>query len=99
MNCTIYRCSKKNELYLYLAEKDAFSDLPDGLMAHLGEVEFVMDLVLSPERKLAQENVTTVISNLKERGFHLQMPAGETEKLAWWDNEKLKQPSSSSPMH
>ncbi len=99
MNCTIYRCSKKQELYLYLAEKDAFSDLPDGLMAHLGEVEFVMDLTLTPERTLARENVTTVMSNLKEQGFHLQMSPGDTEKLAWWDNEKLKQPSSSSQLH
>jgi uncharacterized protein YcgL (UPF0745 family) len=86
-------------MYLYLAEKDAFSELPDGLMEHLGEVEFVMDLTLTPERKLARENVTTVMSSLEERGFHLQMPAGATEKLAWWDNEKLKQPSSSSHLH
>lgn len=99
MKCSIYRSNKKSEMYLYLAEKDAFSDLPDGLMKHLGEVEFVMDLTLTPDRVLAREDVKVVMENLKTRGFHLQMSAGDTSKLAWWDNEKLSQPSSRSKFH
>ena len=35
---------------------------------------FVMKLDLSPAKKLARENVLTVIDNLNDQGFHLQMP-------------------------
>ena len=35
---------------------------------------FVMEVELSPERKLAREDVNTVIKNLDSQGFHVQIP-------------------------
>jgi uncharacterized protein YcgL (UPF0745 family) len=35
---------------------------------------FVMELELSPDRKLAREDVNKVIHNLETQGFHVQMP-------------------------
>lgn len=74
MLCFIYKSLKKNELYLYVNKKDDFSALPDDLCQSLGRLQFVMELQLSPERKLAREDAKEVIASLESRGFHIQMP-------------------------
>ena len=78
MNCYIYRCSRKEDMYLYLAEKDDFSCVPDEIMRALGITEFSMELELTPERKLAREDTSTVLKNLEDKGFHLQLPRDTT---------------------
>jgi uncharacterized protein YcgL (UPF0745 family) len=74
MNCYIYRCSRKEDLYIYLAEKDDFSAVPAEIMRSLGYTTFVMELELTADIKLARENAAAVIKNLQEKGFHLQLP-------------------------
>ena len=74
MQCAIYKSLKKQDTYLYLAAKDDFSNVPEPLLKLIGEPIHVMDLDLSPERKLAQEDTAEVLRNLHERGWHLQMP-------------------------
>ena len=72
--CWVYRSPRKQEMYLYLAAEDAFECVPDALLSQFGEPVLVIELELSIERKLARENVETVMRDLRERGFHLQMP-------------------------
>lgn len=75
MNCYIYRCSRKQDLYIYLAEEDDFSNVPAEIMRALGITEFSMKLELTADKKLARENVVTVMNNLEQKGFHLQLPS------------------------
>lgn len=71
----IYKSRLKDEIYLYIAKKDDFSTVPQALYDSMGkEPVFVMQVDLGAERKLARENVETVMKNLKQQGFHLQMP-------------------------
>lgn len=77
MQCAIYKSLNKQDTYLYLAAKDDFSSVPEPLRQLLGEPIHVMDLELSLERKLAQEDTAEVLRNLHERGWHLQMPRQE----------------------
>ena len=71
----IYKSRRKDELYLYIAKKDDFSSVPQKLYDSMGkEPVFVMEVELSLERKLARENVETVMRNLEEQGFHVQIP-------------------------
>lgn len=77
MQCAIYKSLKKQDTYLYLATKDDFTCVPESLQKLIGEAAHVMDLELSPERKLAQEDTAEVLKNLQERGWHLQMPRQE----------------------
>lgn len=77
MFCAIYKSLKKYDTYLYVATKDDFSRVPESLLRLLGQPVHVMDLELSPERKLAQEDVVEVMKNLQERGWYLQMPKKE----------------------
>ncbi len=61
-------------MYLYLAKADNFEEIPQALLSLFGEPFLVMQLELSLDRPLAREDVSKVIGNLKEQGFHLQMP-------------------------
>ncbi|MDD2758782.1 MAG: YcgL domain-containing protein [Methylomonas sp.] len=74
MLCFIYKSLKKDELYLYLDKRDDFSSVPEALYNSLGRLEFVMELQLSADRKLAREDVTRVMTSLETRGFFVQMP-------------------------
>lgn len=75
MNAYIYKSSRKSELYLYITQKDDFSKVPQALYDSMGkEPIFVMEIELTPERKLAREDVNTVIKNLETKGFHVQIP-------------------------
>jgi uncharacterized protein YcgL (UPF0745 family) len=74
MQCFIYKSSRKEELYVYLDKRDDFSSLPDALKQNLGQLIFVMELQLSPERKLAREDVAKVMDNIRNKGFFVQMP-------------------------
>ena len=74
MQCFIYKSLKKEELYLYVDKRDDFSAVPEVLLQNFGQLVFVMELRLSPERKLAREDVCKVISSIQAKGFFVQMP-------------------------
>ena len=74
MQVFIYRSKRKDGAYVYLPQRDDFGQIPAPILQTLGRLEFAMDLELTPERKLATEDAPTVLKNIAERGFHLQMP-------------------------
>jgi len=74
MKCTVFRSSLKAFTYIYLAEDSKIDDLPPSLTEIFGEPDFVMDLDLTPERKLAYADIDLVMKNLADEGYHLQMP-------------------------
>ena len=72
--CWIYRSSNKDQMYLYLAAEDAFDSAPVELMQTFGTPVLVMQLLLDSDKALAREDIQTVMQNLAENGWHLQMP-------------------------
>jgi uncharacterized protein len=74
MRCHIYKSRSKAGTYVYLSERDGFDCVPALIRESLGTLVFVMDLDLTPERKLARESAQTVMSHLGLTGFHLQLP-------------------------
>jgi uncharacterized protein YcgL (UPF0745 family) len=74
MQSYIYKSLKKDELYLYLPKRDDFSDVPEALLNSFGKIEFVMELELTPERKLAREDAAKVLISLQQKGFFVQVP-------------------------
>jgi uncharacterized protein YcgL (UPF0745 family) len=81
MQAFVYKSLRKPDTYLYLRERDAFGLLPEAVRAPLGALEFVMELALAPERKLARADAAVVRANLVERGFHLQFPETQLDPL------------------
>lgn len=77
MKCTVFRSSLKDFTYIFLLEGHNFDDLPETLREVFGQPEFVMDLELKPERKLAYSDTRQVMEHLSEEGYHLQMPPKE----------------------
>lgn len=65
-------------MYIYLTEEDVFDNVPKSIFNSLGIVEFAMELDINEETELAREDSKTVIGNLKEHGFHIQLPADES---------------------
>ena len=62
-------------MYIYLKDQDDFSVVPDHIKKSLGETEFTLEVEITADRKLAKENPETVLKNLDEHGFHLQLPS------------------------
>jgi uncharacterized protein YcgL (UPF0745 family) len=75
MQCFVYKCSEKQQLYVFVKNKDDFSCLPETLISNLGNLELVIEMELTPDRKLAKENAVQVIASLNEKGYFIQMPA------------------------
>lgn len=74
MRCFVYKSLRKADTYVYLGVRDDFSRMPAALLEPLGELSFVVEFELTPERRLAREDAATVCANLGTRGFHLQFP-------------------------
>jgi uncharacterized protein len=74
MQAYVYKSRRKSDTYVYLRERDGFGLIPEPLLGSLGTLDFVMEVALTPERKLAREDATVVRSNLAKGGFHLQLP-------------------------
>jgi len=78
MQAYVYKSLRKDDTYVFLAARDDFSRLPEPVRAPLGRLQFVMELALTPERKLARGDTAVVRENLALRGFHLQLAPAST---------------------
>lgn len=74
MHAYVYKSQRKDDTFVYLAARDDFERIPEALRAQLGTLVFVLDVALTPERKLARGNEDAVRENLAMRGFHIQFP-------------------------
>lgn len=74
MHAYVYKSLRKADTYVYLAERDAHDALPEPLRAQLGGLEFVLEVELTPERRLARVDAAQVREALASRGFFIQVP-------------------------
>lgn len=79
MHCSIYKGRKAPDTYLFVPVKDDLSAVPAPVMGALGEAIHVMDLVLSPDRRLARSDAREVLRSLLHRGCYVQLPPKEDE--------------------
>jgi len=81
MLCTVYRSTKNTGVYLYLVRDFDWNDLPEELTSMLGHCEVAMQLNLNKHSKLASEDIDQVRKQLKDQGFHLQLPPQITHSV------------------
>ncbi len=74
MQAYVYKSLRKADTFVYLARRDDFDRLPEPLRTQLGGLSFVLEVALTPERRLAREDAEVVRGNLAARGFHVQFP-------------------------
>ena len=77
-------------MYLYVLKAEALERVPETLLSGFGKPQQAFDLVLTPERTLAREDIGKVLENLKEQGYHLQMPPAEDEYIEHLPEELLR---------
>jgi hypothetical protein len=80
--CQIFKSSRKEEMYLYVAKSRGMEDVPQALMERFGEPIPVMLLLLTLSHKLARVDAADVLAGIEEQGFYLQMPPTMAELLA-----------------
>lgn len=74
MQAYVYKSQRKADTFVYLSKRDDFSLVPEPLRTQLGELSFVLEVALTPDRKLAREDAAVVRENLSARGLHIQFP-------------------------
>ena len=88
--CSVYRSPRKQGMYLYVDRLKGLEPVPEALITAFGKPQHAFDFVLTEERKLAQEDVQKVLENLKNQGYHLQMPPPEDEYIEHLPEELLR---------
>lgn len=78
MHCYVYVSLRKPDTYVWMTRRDRFDLLPEPLVLLLGELRFVLEVELTPQRKLPRNDTEQVLINLAGCGWHLQTPPGET---------------------
>lgn len=76
---SIYRSSKREGMYVFLPRETDPATLPASLVAYFGQPVHAMDLVLTPERRLARASAADVLAAISDQGFYLQMPPTTVE--------------------
>ncbi|RUM92655.1 MAG: YcgL domain-containing protein [Thiomicrospira sp.] len=76
-----YKSAKKEELYLFVPKEDGLEKLSDELLVMFGEPQHVIDFELTEKRKLARVDAEEVKKALETKGYFMQMPPSEIEKM------------------
>lgn len=74
MLCAIYKSPKKAGMYLYVAKRDHFDDVPLSLREMFGKPQFVMLFNLAGDKPLVRADKQEVQQKIAREGFYLQMP-------------------------
>lgn len=87
MHCDIYKFTKNDDWYVYIARPDYPNDtnqikdwlgvLPKELRQKLGLGQFVMHLDLASREKLARADICDVRQKLAEQGYYVQAPPAD----------------------
>jgi uncharacterized protein len=76
LNCEVYKGSRKEGAYLFIADSSSLENLPAALTEQLGDLEFVISFDLATRTSLASADPADVMASIKTGGFYLQMPPG-----------------------
>lgn len=83
---SVFRSSKKPDTYLYVRRGQTWEDLPEALRTLFGKPIHAMDLVLTPERKLARATAGQVLEAIRDKSFFLQMPEEQDMAIVEFKN-------------
>ena len=70
----IFKGNKKEEMYLYVDQKEGLQKVPEDLLASFGRIESVMVLPMTQDKKLARVKASDVLEGISKEGYFLQMP-------------------------
>lgn len=74
LTCTVYRCSRERDMYVYVASSEGLERLPVELLQAAGTLTEVLTLTIAPDRKLARASAPDVLAAIGTQGYYLQLP-------------------------
>ncbi|OUR79955.1 hypothetical protein A9Q77_02745 [Marinomonas sp. 42_23_T18] len=77
----IFRSSKQDEMYLYVAKDVGLSLVPEALMARFGRGIPAMVILMDENKKLARTDATKVLTAIRDQGYFLQLPPVKEDSL------------------
>ncbi|WP_404362290.1 YcgL domain-containing protein [Marinobacter sp.] len=89
---SVFRSSKNSDTYAYVRRGQVWDELPETLQSAFGKPVHAMDLIMTPERKLAKVSGDKLLSAIEDQGFYLQMPERLDSYLVEF-KQTLRQPS------
>ncbi|MDO5351790.1 MAG: YcgL domain-containing protein [Succinatimonas sp.] len=76
----VYKSASKPRHYLYLAQKDIFSDVPTGLLNAFGVPKFMMMFSLSKHKNLPKVSYEKLEEALATKGYFLRIDLESEEE-------------------
>jgi uncharacterized protein YcgL (UPF0745 family) len=77
--CQIYASPRREGMYLYVDKGEDLERVPEALLHEFGPPRPAFVLKLSADRKLARTDAVSVLAQIAERGYYLQLPPMEYE--------------------
>ena len=77
----VFRSSKKDDMYIYVAKEDGLAVVPEELMSRFGKGIPAMVLLLNKDKKLARTDGEKVLAAINEQGFYLQLPPAKDDSM------------------
>ena len=75
----IYKGTRRAETYLYVPEENDFQHVPQDLLDALGTLEFVMQIELDEQRRLARVDAKEIMKSVFRVGYFLQLAPIESK--------------------
>ncbi len=89
MHCSVYKGARAPEHYLFLPRRDDFDAVPQAVLDRFGPLEHVMDLRLTPGRRLARIPARRLMRALLVNGCYIQLPPKDSSRAATAMGEHL----------
>ena len=70
----IFKGNKREEMYLFVDQKEGMKSVPEDLLATFGNLESVMIFPLTDSKKMARVKASEVLESIEKQGYFLQMP-------------------------
>ena len=70
----IFKGNKREEMYLFVDQKEGMKSVPEDLLATFGNLESVMIFPLTDSKKMARVKASEVLESIERQGYFLQMP-------------------------
>ena len=71
--CEVYKSSKTDNLFLYVARDEGLQRVPEALLEKFGTPKLALTIDLHPGRSLAKEDPVKVLDAIESNGFFLQI--------------------------
>ena len=79
--CSVFTSQRRDGTYLYVTKREGFARVPEELRERFGTPRHVLDMLLTPERRLARVSAGAVLDALSAQGFYLQVPPPRGKSL------------------